>query len=124
MAMSAQPSPECVALLRECKANDYHVMADCIIVGLIIMYADPRLLRDVALGEPAGGSNRAREPLLAVTRWVTPTAFGLEAAPNKLLISLARSEGFEPPTPRFEVWFIGIQRDLTGRACTRLTSGL
>jgi hypothetical protein len=104
MAMSAQPSPECVALIRECKANDYDVMADGIIVGLIIMYADPRLLRDVALGEPAGGSNRAREPLLAVTRWVTPTAFGLEAAPNKLLISLARSEGFEPPTPRFEVW--------------------
>ena len=63
MAMSAQPSPECVALIRGCKANDYDVMADGIIVGLIIMYADPRLLGDVALGEPAGGSGSRVESL-------------------------------------------------------------
>ena len=31
---------------------------------------------------------------------------------------LARSEGFEPPTPRFEVWFSRTQPDLTERACT------
>jgi hypothetical protein len=31
---------------------------------------------------------------------------------------VARSEGFEPPTPRFEVWFSRIQPDLIGRTCT------
>ena len=28
--------------------------------------------------------------------------------------NLARSEGFEPPTPRFEVWFSRTQPDLAG----------
>jgi hypothetical protein len=32
---------------------------------------------------------------------------------------VARSEGFEPPTPRFEVWCSRIQPDLTGRTCTQ-----
>src|SRR5262245_4002946 len=40
----------------------------------------------------------------AVTRQVTQgTALAKSTLPNRLIL-LARSEGFEPPTPRFEVW--------------------
>ena len=35
----------------------------------------------------------------------------------QLLALLARSEGFEPPTPRFEVWLSRTQPDLTERTC-------
>src|SRR5262245_52470533 len=37
---------------------------------------------------------------------------------------LARSEGFEPPTPRFEVWFSHIQPDSAELTCTLEALGL
>jgi hypothetical protein len=42
MPLSAQPSPECVALIRGCKANDYDVMAYGIVAAAV-------------LGKPLGG---------------------------------------------------------------------
>jgi hypothetical protein len=44
--------------------------------------------------------------------------------PERTERTVARSEGFEPPTPRFEVWFSRTQPDLTGRTCTEEMPGL
>ena len=45
----------------------------------------------------------------------TVLIFGLERrAEHKCLKSLARSEGFEPPTPRFEVWSLALSRFICG----------
>jgi hypothetical protein len=71
---------------------------------------------DGSISPRAGGGNRPALPSawpLARLNWnlrplrvpelfgtVSPTAIGAEKWPDLL----ARSEGFEPPTPRFEVW--------------------
>ena len=61
------------------------------------------LARASAPGIPSRREGAARWPP-AVTRKVTPRPATANRCPDNSLILLARSEGFEPPTPRFEVW--------------------
>src|SRR5262245_27630340 len=56
------------------------------------------------LARPPGDLLGAQGPRAAVTHLVTRGWLALIQALDKPWILLARSEGFEPPTPRFEVW--------------------
>jgi hypothetical protein len=68
-----------------------------------------------AVTADAGGHAQITRPSEQMTARTMRFSAASPAWPTQDLVTLARSEGFEPPTPRFEVWFSHIQPDLTER---------
>jgi hypothetical protein len=57
-----------------------------------------------AVTADAGGHAQITRPSEQMTARTMRFSAASPAWPTQDLVTLARSEGFEPPTPRFEVW--------------------